>query len=262
MNKNNNSNINNSGLWRNPGSLNCEAKIITNNHNKFNNLESLNNDINNINYKHNSNNNVNHESNKLLNLSLSEILISNKLAKDTLRPKNSINIVFLGDKCTGKTCLAIQYTASKFDHYYIQTIAREEYSKSIKSGGKDYSLNLVVTSGVPQYQEDYTQFYSEADFFIICFDLTQPESFEKAKKIIHDEIKTYATLMKENFANMVLLGNKADLSLERKVSNANVSEFCVKYKIQFYEVSAKTKHNVQTVFKKIVEVFEEIIYCN
>lgn len=238
-----------SAALSNPLIVMGERNLNNNNNISSNNQESI------INLS-NTNNNRN-----LLNKNLTDILALRKLSKTRSKQRNSINIVFLGDKCTGKTSLAYQYTASKFDQYYIQTIAQEQFSKNVKFEGKNYSLNLTVTSGVPQYQEDYSNLYSEADFLVVCFDLTTSKSFEKAKEIIKNELKVYAFLMQEDFANVVLIGNKSDLSRERKVKIFEINEFCKKYNIQFFETSAKTKQNVQNVFNKIVEVYDKVILC-
>jgi small GTP-binding protein len=230
-------------------STNIKEDINNNNNNKNKNYININTD-------NNNNNNINLNP---LNRNLTDILALKKIRKERTGQKSIINIVFLGDKCVGKTSLVFQYTTSKFDQYYIQTIAQEEFSKNVKIEGKNYSLNIIVTSGVPQYQEDYSQLYSEADFLVVCFDLTQLKSFEKAKEIIKNEVKSYIFLMQDNFANVVLIGNKSDLIRERKVIGNDISQFCKKYKIQFFETSAKTKVNVQGIFNKMIEVYDQVI---
>ncbi len=192
------------------------------------------------------------------NYKLKDMLKFRKINKEISRNKNTINIIFLGDKCTGKTSIVYQYMSNKFDQYYIQTIAREEFSKNIKFEGKTYKINLIVTSGVPQYQEDYSKLYETSDFFVVCFDQTLPKTFDKAKEIIKTEIVQYLFLMQENFANVILIANKAD-SKEKKVSMVEINKFCEKYKIQLFETSAKSKLNIQNAFNKIIEVYDKII---
>lgn len=195
----------------------------------------------------------------MLKKNLTDILALKKITKEHTKQKSTINIAFLGDKCVGKTSLVYQYATNKFDQYYIQTIAREEFTKNVKFEAKNYNLNIIVTSGVPQYQEDYSQLYSESDFLVVVFDLTQLKTFEKAKEIIKNEIKTYIFLLSENFANVLLIGNKADLARERKVNANEINEFCIKYKIHYFETSAKSKFNVSNFFNKIIENYDLVI---
>ncbi len=196
--------------------------------------------------------------NQTLNKRLTEILKLKDLSKKLRDKNNSINIVLLGDKCVGKTSIVYQFISNKFDQYYIQTIIKEEFTKGISVNGKKYNLNFTVTSGVREYQEDYTNLYKISDFFVVCYDITNYASFEKAKEIITEQIISYAFLYNERYANIVLLGNKSDLK-ERTVDQTKVNDFCQKYKIDFYETSAKLKTNIVKVFNRIVDVFDEAI---
>lgn len=194
--------------------------------------------------------------NQTLNKRLTEILKLKDLSKNLKEKKNSINVVFLGDKCVGKTSIVYQYIANKFDQYYIQTIIKEEFSKVINVNNKAYTINFTVTSGVREYQEDYTNLYKVSDFFIVCFDLTNKASFEKAQDIIKSEILPYVFLYNDGYANIVLLGNKSDLK-EKSIDQQKVKEYCEKYNIDYYEISAKLKTNLNKVFDRIVDVYDE-----
>jgi len=221
------------------------------------NSNSILNDMNMKNCSNNANDN-NKNNNILINKNLTDILKLKKITKERTKNKYTINVSFLGDKCTGKTSIVYQYISNKFDQYYIQTIAREECTKPVKFNGKNYSLNLNVTSGVPQYQEDYSDLYENTDYFVVCFDITNIKSFEKAKDLIKNEISHYLFLMKETFANVILIGNKSDIR-DKKVYIGEINEFCKKYHIQYFETSAKTKMNIQNLFNKMLEVYDEVI---
>ena len=192
----------------------------------------------------------------IVNKRLTEILKLKDLSKNKKELKNSINIIFLGDKCVGKTSIVYQFTSNKFEQYYIQTIMREEFVKIVPFSDKKYQIKLTVTSGVPQYQEDYSNFYVTSDFFIVCYDVTSQQSFEKAKDIINKDLLPYVFLYNENYANVILLGNKSDVK-ERQVNYEKVLEYCKKYKFDFYEVSAKLNTNIPKVFSHLVEVYDE-----
>lgn len=176
-----------------------------------------------------------------------------RISKD----KKTINVVLLGDRCVGKTSIIFQYTSNKFDQYYITTIFKEDFRKPISVGNRNYSLYFTVTSGDPQYQGDYTNIYKSCDFFILVFDVSQPQSFEKIKEILNKEILQYVSLYKEDYANVLVVANKCDLK-NRKVSSEEINEFCNKYCLDYHEVSAKNNLNIGRIFSKIAEVYDEI----
>lgn len=200
--------------------------------------------------------NLNENSFSNINRRLTDNLKLKDLSKNMKEKPNTINITLLGDKCVGKTSIVYQYLSNKFDQYYIQTIRKEEFTKTISINNKSYSVNFIVTSGVPQYQEDYSTSYKNSDFFVVCYDVTLQSSFEKAKEIITKELIPYVFLYNYEYANIVLLGNKCD-SKERKVDSKAVAEYCKKYNIDFNEVSAKKATNISKVFNKIFDVFDE-----
>lgn len=185
-------------------------------------------------------------------------IINSKNFKKIEKNKSKINVVLLGDKCVGKTSIIFQYTSNKFDQYYITTIYKEDFTKSISLANKKYHLYFTVTSGDPQYQGDYTNLYKSCDFFVLVFDLSLPQSFQKIKEIVNKEIIQYVDLYKENYLNVLVVGNKCDLK-SRKVSYEEATQYCSKYCFDYFEVSAKNNLNLGKVFNKITEVYDEII---
>lgn len=256
-------------------------KVIASKDNEKNNNKSCNksaigevnenmNGNNSIDTNSNNNKNINSEMilktasmkrNPSLSKRLTEILKLKDISKNLKDKGNSINILLLGDKCVGKTSIVYQYISNKFDQYYIQTIIKEEFTKIIPVNGKKYNINFTVTSGVREYQEDYTNLYKVSDFFVVCYDITSSASFDKAKEIITKEIIPYVFLYNDGYANVILVGNKCDLK-ERAVDHQKVKEYCDKYSIDLYETSAKLKTNIAKIFNKIVCVYDEAIYGN
>lgn len=177
-----------------------------------------------------------------------------KINKD----KKTINVVLLGDRCVGKTSIIFQYTSNKFDQYYITTIFKEDFRKPISVGNKNYSLYFTVTSGDPQYQGDYTNIFKTCDFFILVFDVSLPQSYEKIKEILNKEILQYVKLFKDNYANVLVVANKCDLK-NRKISSEEANEFCNKYCFDYHEVSAKNNLNIGKIFSNIAEVYDDVI---
>ncbi len=179
---------------------------------------------------------------------------NSKINKD----KKTINIVLLGDRCVGKTSIIFQYTSNKFDQYYITTIFKEDFRKPISVGNRNYTLYFTVTSGDPQYQGDYSNIYKTCDFFILVFDVSIPQSYEKIKEILNKEILQYVKLFNDNYPNVIVVANKCDLK-NRKISTEEANQFCNKYSFDYHEVSAKNNINIGKIFSNIAETYDEVI---
>jgi small GTP-binding protein len=189
---------------------------------------------------------------------LSGILKIKEINKEYHIEKDCINIVFLGERCCGKSSIVFQYMNNKFEPYYIQTMFKESFRKEVFYEEKKVNLNIIVTSGVEQYQEDYTNLYKSSDFFVVCYDITSNASFLKAKDIICNDLLPYVFLYNEGTSNIFLIGNKTDLK-EKCVDVNQVIEFSMKYKIKFYESSAKNNNNINSTFNKIIEIYHETV---
>jgi len=209
----------------------------------------------------NKNENINNieMNNNLLNQSLSDFMKIKEFPKEIYEKKDTINIVFLGDKYVGKSCIVYQYINNKFEPYYIQTMYKEISKKIVSVENRKFIIEVSVTSGVPQYQEDYTNLYKNCDFFVVCFDVTSNDSLLKAKNIIKKDILPYIFLYDKDFSNIFLLGNKSDIKT-RKIDYSKVLEYIEKYKITFYETSAKNNYNISVVFNKIIELYNQAIF--
>ena len=192
-----------------------------------------------------------------INIKLSDVLKIKDLSKLN-KEKKDINIVLLGYKTVGKSSLIFQYTANKFDQYYITTILKEDSKKSINVDNKNYNLCFTVTSGDPQYQGDYTSYYKSADFFVLVYDVSAPQTFDKLKDIVNKDIIEYVCLYKKDYANVIFVGNKIDLKT-RKVTLEEVTGFCDKYFFDHFEISAKNNLNISRIFSKIAEVYHDMI---
>ena len=77
----------------------------------------------------------------------------------------------------------------------------------------------------------------------MVYDVTDADSFENIKNWMI-EIEKFAN---ENVC-ILIVGNKADMNEQRKVSFAQGSDLAKHYKVPFIEVSAKTGKNVDETF--------------
>lgn len=85
--------------------------------------------------------------------------------------------------------------------------------------------------------------YSGAQAAIVVYDITAPESLERAKSWVKE-------LQRQGSPNIViaLAGNKADLDAQRKVSSSEAATYANDANLLFMETSAKTSQNVMELF--------------
>jgi hypothetical protein len=92
-----------------------------------------------------------------------------------------------------------------------------------------------------------SSFFRAAHGIIIAFDVTNEKTLTSVQRWIQ--------LARENKPDvpLVVLGNKADLADQRKVTPEQAQSVCGELKMSYYEASALTGDGVQTAFNQFVK---------
>ncbi|OAF68900.1 hypothetical protein A3Q56_03364 [Intoshia linei] len=116
-----------------------------------------------------------------------------------------------------------------------------------------YSINTF--SSKSQINSKYrfrsltTAFFRDAMGFILIFDLTSEQSLNNIRNWISQlQVHSYC----EN-PDIILCGNKSDLTKSRQVSEESINRIIEEYGLQYYETSALTGKNIDSVFTKILD---------
>jgi len=157
--------------------------------------------------------------------------------------KYAFKVVFLGESGVGKTCLATRFEKGTYIPNSASTIGAAFSTTTIEVSGALVKIQMWDTAGQERYHCLAPMYYREASGAFVVFDVTDMNSFEKAKTWINE--------LKKNQPNclVMLLGNKCELrgeeSLKDKcVSKDTIKRFIEEEKLLHYEVSAKTGDNV------------------
>ena len=78
----------------------------------------------------------------------------------------------------------------------------------------------------------FSHYYRKASGVMMVFDITDRESFESLEKW-YEELSKYG----EESAEIIVIGNKADLGAQRQVSSQEAIEFAKKLSSQYIETS-------------------------
>ena len=103
------------------------------------------------------------------------------------------------------------------------------------------------TAGLERYKAITSCYYKGAHGIIFVYDITDEKSFIN--------ISTWMTEVKKNLSyipNMLLIGNKTDLILNRVINYSEGKEFAELNQIMFLEVNAIENKNINTGFKMLL----------
>ncbi|OHT08048.1 small GTP-binding protein [Tritrichomonas foetus] len=165
---------------------------------------------------------------------------------DSLMKK--VKIVLVGSMHTGKTSIVNRYVYGDFTLHTVSTTQPAFSQKTLTHKHKEMSLEIWDTAGQERYHALSPLFYRDAEAGIVVFDITDKESFSKASKWI-SELKQE----RGNNVFIVLAGNKSDLDSQRVIDKSVALKLAQANKAPYFETSAKTNDNVESVFTAICD---------
>ncbi|XP_059568994.1 ras-related protein Rab-24 isoform X2 [Alligator mississippiensis] len=144
-------------------------------------------------------------------------------------PRVDAKVVLLGKEYVGKTSLVERYVHQRFLVGPYQN----------------------DTAGSERYEAMSRIYYRGARAAIVCYDLTDGSSFERAKFWVN-ELQTF-----EENCRIYLCGTKSDLLEEdrrrRGVDFHDVQDYADEIKAELFETSSKTGQSVDELFQKVAE---------
>ncbi|AWP15238.1 putative rho-related GTP-binding protein RhoF [Scophthalmus maximus] len=177
--------------------------------------------------------------------------------KGIAKQGEELKIVIVGDGGCGKTSLLLVYAKGDFPEKYAPSVF-EKYVTTISLGGKEIKLKLYDTAG----QEDYDRLrplsYQEANLILVCFDVTNPTSFENVLIKWYPEVKHFCP-----DKPVILIGCKTDLRQDKEcarklraldlapITYTQGEETGQQMNAELYlECSAKYQEHVEDIFRE------------
>ena len=160
-----------------------------------------------------------------------------------------IQLIMIGESDVGKTSLIRRYTKNLFNINHLETTGVEFNSKNEKINNKIIKVKIWDTAGQEIFHSLTKNFYRKADGIIIVFDVTNRESFDKVHdwvKSVYDNTDTYREIQ------IILVGNKIDLELNRQISKEEGIKLSKYFEIPYFEASAKNSNGVRDFMVKII----------
>ena len=164
-------------------------------------------------------------------------------------------IVMLGGGAVGKSALTVQLVSGHFLESYDPTI-EDSYRTTICVDGTNVMLDILDTAGQEEFSALRDQYMRSGNGYVIVFSITSTTSFLEANTFRE---QLYRVLDKDESSviPIILAGNKCDLENERQVQKADAQKLADEWKIEYIEVSAKNRINVQETFEALVRFIDK-----
>ena len=157
-------------------------------------------------------------------------------------------ILVIGDYKVGKTSLITRFSQDIFSEDNFLTFAIDFKTKIIEIDNKLIKVALWdPCSGSERFLQPLNSHYRGSHGIVINYDITDKQKFINLRKWI-DEILKKAPLE----TRMILIGNKCDLSNERKVTEEEGKKLADEFGMLFFETSAKTGYNVNFAIETLI----------
>ncbi|XP_008320909.1 ras-related protein Rab-42b [Cynoglossus semilaevis] len=161
-------------------------------------------------------------------------------------------IIMLGDSTVGKSSLLKRYTEDLFPESLSQTLGVDFYVHFLEvEPGVRVKLQFWDTAGQERFRSVTRSYYRNSVGGILVFDMTNRDTFDHVKEW-HDEVRQR---VQPHTVVFLLVGQKSDREAygERVVSQEEAEKLAKQLGIPYLEASAKTGHNVKTVFELLAQ---------
>ncbi len=155
-------------------------------------------------------------------------------------------IVMIGDGGAGKTSISLRYTENRFVQDLKMTIGVNLFTRRVNIDGKNVTFVIWDLSGQPRFQEVVKDYFKGSHAAIAVYDITRVSTFIN--------LGSWIERLRENAPKAVLfiVANKMDECTDdvRNIISEG-QELATRHSAHFFEVSAKTGHNIQEMFYTI-----------
>mmetsp|Transcript_7980 Transcript_7980/g.27144 ORF Transcript_7980/g.27144 Transcript_7980/m.27144 type:complete len:205 (+) Transcript_7980:138-752(+) len=161
-----------------------------------------------------------------------------------------IRIIVIGDSFAGKTRLLRRFAtgAEANDDEFETTIGVDYLDAQVMIAGQEVPVQLWDTAGQEIFRSMTAGWYRRCHACVLVFSVMDRASFDHVKSW-HEEVLRNTDTEKGPLP-MVLCGNKADFK-RREVSQEDALALAVELNMEYFETSAKTGSNVDSMFTSL-----------
>jgi len=160
--------------------------------------------------------------------------------------KSTFKVILAGPHNAGKTLFIWRWKGSSETFSEKPTVGADFFSKEIDRGSIKYRIHMWDTAGQEAYHSITGPYFRSCAGILLLFDLTDRDSFVNLGywlQLIRDNTDTVPIVF--------LLGNKCDLD-NICVFPGEISDFCAKNDLKYYQTSAKERINIDLVIDDLL----------
>lgn len=170
----------------------------------------------------------------------SQALTIQKIVEDRTDYDRSIKVILLGDSNVGKSSIIDRLKTDTFNINQRSTISLEHHNIILKLNNYILRLQFWDTAGQEKFDSIVSTYYKSTDVVFLVYAINIRESFER----ISEWEKRVEENDKDEEQIKILIGNKSDLEVERKVSFQEGQDLANKLGCnKFFEISCMNKEN-------------------
>ena len=154
-------------------------------------------------------------------------------------------IVLLGESSVGKTSIVNRLLRNRFSDPLESTIGASFTTYNLSINNKLMNFEIWDTAGQERYNALAPMYYRKSDIALIVYDLTSPDSLDRARRWII-ELKRMTDIKL-----VILVASKYDLVDDKCKLIKDGQKMASDHNIEFMLTSAKTNHNIQQLFNDI-----------
>ncbi|CAF1442262.1 unnamed protein product [Rotaria sp. Silwood1] len=152
-------------------------------------------------------------------------------------------ILIIGDSGVEKTAILKRFAQSYFSSEYFVTVGVDFQIRTVNVDSKRCKLQVWDTAGQDRFKCITSSFYRGSHGVIICFDITNRESFDNVDKWL-GEVKRHCG----DQPPVYLVGTKSDLQSQRVIPYSTIKTYTDTKNLSYIETSSKTSENVENCF--------------
>lgn len=169
---------------------------------------------------------------------------------------NFNKVILVGASNAGKTCIANRIANDVFCDDSNSTIGCVQFNVDIKHEDNKIKFTLWDTAGQEKYRSLIPSYTRDTKIVLLVFDLSHSDPLQQI-----EEWYKYLIQKLDCDPYIILIGNKSDLGVS--MDKKKLSDFCnhlindidsnskITHKIEYMEVSAKTKDSISSLLDLI-----------
>lgn len=163
-------------------------------------------------------------------------------------------VVVVGSSGVGKTAIVQRLIDNSFIEDTQSTVGVEFKSFSVESDDFVCKLSIWDTAGQEKFRSVSKAYFRNAVGAVLVFGLDDLDSFQELNGWIND-----LTSLATPNAAILLVGNKADLTEKRSITENEALDFAKRYNVEYIEASAKSGQNIKETFTRLARIIAEKI---